>query len=91
MRGGGSSRASVIAKASAEDISGESTCISTESGGDTAIAEALQSVGVFLPTLRRSCRMSKLVEPTAEFPVCTGGVVGLGMGVGERSGGVVGT
>jgi hypothetical protein len=87
-RGGGSSRASAIAKASAEDISGESTCISVEWDGEAAIADALRGEGVPFLALPRNTRISKLAEPTAEGPVCDGGVAGLGAG--DTDGGVVG-
>jgi hypothetical protein len=82
--------ASTIARASAEDISGGSTCISTEFEGDAAITEALQGVGGSLLVLLRSWQMSKLAEPTTEGPICAGGVAGPGAGIGESSGGVVG-
>jgi hypothetical protein len=90
MRGGRSSKASVIARVLAEDISGRSTCISAELDGDAAIADALQRVGGSF-TLLRSWRISKLAEPTAEGPVCSGGVTGPSKGVAEHSGGVVGS
>jgi hypothetical protein len=90
-RGGGSSIASAIAIASAEDISGGSTCISVGLSGEAAIADAFRGVGGSFFALPSSWRMSKLAEPTAEGPNCAGGVAGRRMGVIERSGGVEGS
>jgi hypothetical protein len=78
----------VIAKTSAEDILGGSTCISEEGDSDTAIADALQGAGGSFLTLLRNDRISKLAEPTAEGLVCVMGVTG--SGAGDMGGGVVG-
>jgi hypothetical protein len=78
----------VIAKASAEDISGGSTCISEEGDGDAAIADTLQGTGGSFLVLLRNDRISKLAEPTTEGPVCAMGVTG--SGAGDAGGGVVG-
>jgi hypothetical protein len=84
----GVSAASADTRVSAKAISSGSTCILEEGDGDTAITDALRGDEVSFFALPSNARISKLAEPTAEGPVCDGGVAGLGTG--DTDGGVVG-
>jgi hypothetical protein len=84
----GVSTASADAQVSAKTGSSKSTCIPEVGEGEAAIADALRGEEGSFFALPSSEQISKLAEPTAEGPVCMGGVTGSGMGDGK--GGVVG-